>query len=191
MRAVPRLCELYPGICLTTEEKARKNLSQGSRRTYWKKKRKKKKTHTHKKKNKSKIINVKKTKPGTHVWRVPFIISIRHPRLACSIHYLNPAPTSGVFHSLFPSRTHVWRVPFIIATQHPCLTCSIQNTNPTENSQSARSTNSNCTSPITAANITNPMRTPPCNTRESQYEYYTKNTTHFWNYILRYYTLLL
>jgi len=25
---VPRLCEFYPGICLTTEEKARKNLSQ-------------------------------------------------------------------------------------------------------------------------------------------------------------------
>jgi hypothetical protein len=25
--AVPRLGELYPGICLTTEEKARKNLS--------------------------------------------------------------------------------------------------------------------------------------------------------------------
>jgi len=31
MRAMSRLCELYPGICLTTEEKARKNLSQGSR----------------------------------------------------------------------------------------------------------------------------------------------------------------
>jgi hypothetical protein len=29
--AVPRLGELDPGICLTTEEKARKNLSQGSR----------------------------------------------------------------------------------------------------------------------------------------------------------------
>ena len=29
--AVPRLGELYPGICLTTEEKARKNLSRGSR----------------------------------------------------------------------------------------------------------------------------------------------------------------
>jgi hypothetical protein len=27
--AVPSVCELYPGICLTTEEKARKNLSQG------------------------------------------------------------------------------------------------------------------------------------------------------------------
>jgi hypothetical protein len=26
---VPRLCEFYPGICLTTEEKARKTLSQG------------------------------------------------------------------------------------------------------------------------------------------------------------------
>jgi hypothetical protein len=25
---VPRLCEFYPGICLTTEEKARKNLCQ-------------------------------------------------------------------------------------------------------------------------------------------------------------------
>jgi hypothetical protein len=29
VRAVPRLCELYPGIWLTAEEKARKNLSQG------------------------------------------------------------------------------------------------------------------------------------------------------------------
>ena len=28
MRAVTRLCEFYPGICLTTEEKAQKNLSQ-------------------------------------------------------------------------------------------------------------------------------------------------------------------
>ena len=32
MRAVPRLCGFYPGICLTTEEKTRKTLSQGSRR---------------------------------------------------------------------------------------------------------------------------------------------------------------
>ena len=31
VRDVPRLGQLYPGICLTTEEKARKNLSQGSR----------------------------------------------------------------------------------------------------------------------------------------------------------------
>jgi hypothetical protein len=31
VRAVPSLGELYLGICLTTEEKARKNLSQGSR----------------------------------------------------------------------------------------------------------------------------------------------------------------
>ena len=28
---MPRLCELYPGICLTTEEKAWKNLSQGKK----------------------------------------------------------------------------------------------------------------------------------------------------------------
>ena len=31
MPAVPRLCKFYPGICLTTEEKARKNLSQGKK----------------------------------------------------------------------------------------------------------------------------------------------------------------
>jgi len=31
VRAVPRLCGFYPGICLTTEEKARKILSQSSR----------------------------------------------------------------------------------------------------------------------------------------------------------------
>jgi len=28
---VPRLCEFDPGICLTTEEKARKNLNQGKK----------------------------------------------------------------------------------------------------------------------------------------------------------------
>ena len=32
VRAVPRLCGFYPDICLTTEEEARKTLSQGSRR---------------------------------------------------------------------------------------------------------------------------------------------------------------
>ena len=31
MRAVPRLCKFYPGICLTTEEKARINLSRGKK----------------------------------------------------------------------------------------------------------------------------------------------------------------
>jgi len=31
-RSVLRLCELYPGICRTSEEKAQKNISQGSRR---------------------------------------------------------------------------------------------------------------------------------------------------------------
>jgi len=32
VRGVPRLCALYSGIFLTSEEKARKNLNQGSRR---------------------------------------------------------------------------------------------------------------------------------------------------------------
>jgi hypothetical protein len=32
VQVVPSLCEFYPGICLTTEEKAPKNLRQGTRR---------------------------------------------------------------------------------------------------------------------------------------------------------------
>ena len=28
---MPRLCEVYPGICLTNEEKARKTLSEGKK----------------------------------------------------------------------------------------------------------------------------------------------------------------
>jgi len=31
VQAVPRLWEFYPGICLTAEEKARKNLGQGKK----------------------------------------------------------------------------------------------------------------------------------------------------------------
>ena len=33
MQAVPRLCRFYPGICCTTEKKARKNFGQGSHNT--------------------------------------------------------------------------------------------------------------------------------------------------------------
>jgi hypothetical protein len=32
VRAVPHLCGVYPGICITTEEKVWKNLSKGSQR---------------------------------------------------------------------------------------------------------------------------------------------------------------
>jgi hypothetical protein len=38
MRTVLRLCEFYPGICLTTGEKARKNLSSGRKNLSWGKK---------------------------------------------------------------------------------------------------------------------------------------------------------
>jgi len=31
MRSVPRLCEFYPGICLTSGEKTRKNLGHGKK----------------------------------------------------------------------------------------------------------------------------------------------------------------
>jgi hypothetical protein len=31
---MPRICEVYPGICLATEEKTRKNLSQVSMKAF-------------------------------------------------------------------------------------------------------------------------------------------------------------
>jgi len=49
VQAVPCFCKFYPGICLTTEEKSQKNLSQGSRRVlvYILPKRTHYKTHTY------------------------------------------------------------------------------------------------------------------------------------------------
>jgi hypothetical protein len=49
VRAVPCLCKFYPGICLTNEEKARKNVRQGSQRVllYIIPKRTHHKTHTY------------------------------------------------------------------------------------------------------------------------------------------------
>ena len=88
VRAVPRLCKLYPGICLTTEEKARKNLSQGSRRMPVGTKTETKQT--------KKIINVNKTN-CPWCWRRPSMAdgvetlwSAMAPRLICSIQDSNP-----------------------------------------------------------------------------------------------------
>jgi hypothetical protein len=35
VQTAARLCEFYPGICLTTEEKARKNISQGKENLFF------------------------------------------------------------------------------------------------------------------------------------------------------------
>jgi hypothetical protein len=48
VRAVPRLCDDYPGIYLTTEEKARKNLSHGNTLHYKTINHTLQNTHTHK-----------------------------------------------------------------------------------------------------------------------------------------------
>ena len=74
-RAVPRLCDDYPGICLTTQEKAQKNLSQGKTLHI---------THTHiTKSSKTHIINhqhiTKSWKKTTH-----YKILINHPHITKS-----------------------------------------------------------------------------------------------------------
>jgi len=66
--AVPHLCEFYPGICLTTEEKAWKNLSQG------------KKNHSHVKKNLSEYsIHITKTPTHYKYHRLSLSLSLKPP----------------------------------------------------------------------------------------------------------------
>ena len=83
---MPRLCEFYPGICLITEEKARKNLSQG------------KKNLSQVKKNLSHgtVYILPKhphiTKPSqTHTLQNPHIHTHynKHTQLWCTIYFLN------------------------------------------------------------------------------------------------------
>jgi hypothetical protein len=70
VRAVPRVCELYPGICLTTEEKVRKNLSQGSRRMP--------------------VGTTKKNLAAGVLW------SMNTQALCCFVHFLGPCQTFKV-----------------------------------------------------------------------------------------------
>ena len=98
MRAEPRLGELYPGICLTTEEKARKNLSQGSRRVlvYILPKRTRYKTHTH-----------------THTLQNPHIRT--HTLQNPHIHTHTYTPTHTHPHITKPTHIH----PHITKPTHP------------------------------------------------------------------------
>ena len=66
---MPRLCEFYPGICLTIEEKARKNLSQGTVYILPKHPHITKPTHTHTHTHTHKHARAclhKHTRPHTH-----------------------------------------------------------------------------------------------------------------------------
>ena len=105
MRAVPRLCEFYPGICLTTEEKARKNLSQGSRRipSHYK-------THTHTLQNththykthitkqyKTTTVQIKtNTEQDTRKWNSPNIIKYPQYRVTLIYRKVAQLDRSGV-----------------------------------------------------------------------------------------------
>jgi hypothetical protein len=75
---VPRLCEFYPGICLTNEEKARKTLSQGKKNIS-----QGKKTLSQGKKNisqgKKNLSQVKKNLSQSTVYTLPEHLHITKP----------------------------------------------------------------------------------------------------------------
>jgi len=78
---VPRLCELHPGICLTTEEKAWENLSKGSRRVpvgAMKIHKHKINIHRHKNKN-TKITVLNRTKTIYTNGIKPEALGVRNP----------------------------------------------------------------------------------------------------------------
>ena len=84
MQALPRLCEFYPGICLTTEEKARKNLSQG------------KKNLSQVKKN---LSQVKKNLSQSTVYILP-----KHP------HFTKPSQTHTLQNPHIHTHTHLTHI---------------------------------------------------------------------------------
>jgi hypothetical protein len=81
VRAVPRLCEFYPGIHLTTEEKVRKILTQGKKNLSQVKKNLSQSTKT----------SVRVQKPQSTVYILP-----KHP------HITKPSQT----HITKPTHTH-------------------------------------------------------------------------------------
>ena len=103
---MPRLGELYPGICLTTEEKARKNLSQGSRRVlvYVLPKRTRYKTHTYTHPHITKPTHThphltEPTHTHPHITKPTHL----HPHLTKPTHYKNLVThSSGRLHTCFP-----------------------------------------------------------------------------------------
>jgi len=87
VRALPRLCDFYPGICLKNEEKARKNLGQGSRRipTHYKTY-----THTHTSKQYQTTTLQSKTnaEQDTLKWNAPN--TIRYPQYKATLMCISP-----------------------------------------------------------------------------------------------------
>jgi hypothetical protein len=76
VRAVPRLCEFYPGICLTTEEKARKNLSQD-------------------KKNLSQVNKNFQSEYSTHITKTPTHVSNKMQLYTIYVYLENALHVSG------------------------------------------------------------------------------------------------
>jgi len=117
---VPRLCKFYPSICLTTEEKAWKNLSQGSRRVlvYILPKRTHYKTHTYThphitkpshphitKQLKTTIVQVK-TNTAQDIPKLYSHNIIKHPQYKVNDTFIYKNITVTHFTSLYPQDLH-------------------------------------------------------------------------------------
>jgi len=116
VRAVPRLCEFYPGICLTTEEKARKNLSQG------------KKNLSHVKKNlshvKKNLSHVKKNL--SHITKTSFTVQKPQSQYKNLSHSTETSVTVQKPQSQYRNLSHITKtsvkVQYTYYQKHPHIT---------------------------------------------------------------------
>jgi hypothetical protein len=111
---VPRLCELYPGICLTSEEKARKNLSQGSRRMLIGKEYTEQSIHVNKTIKIHNLHNLKKYTTHTTIYRT--IKKNQKTSLHCNtlLHFttLHPTALHYTYRHFTPSHLHFTTLSF-------------------------------------------------------------------------------
>ena len=114
VRAMPRLCKFYPGICLTTEEKARKKLSQGSQRVLVYILQKRTHTHTHTSQKPHTYTHphiTKATHTHTHTSQKPHIHTpthnkshtYTHPHITKATHTHTHTSQNCAFHQLLPA----------------------------------------------------------------------------------------
>ena len=124
---MPRLCDAYPGICLTTEEKARKNLSQGSLRMPVGKEYTEQSIHVNKTIRIHNLQNYTKYTKHTTIYK-----TIKKPKehhYTATLHYTSPNYTSHTYRHFTPSHlhfttpsfglTHLHFLSFCFTTLHP------------------------------------------------------------------------
>jgi hypothetical protein len=108
---VPRLCEFYPGICLTTEEKARKNLSQG-----------KKNFRVRKTSVRVQCTYYQNTHTNTHITKPTQTHTLQNPHTHTHTHITKPTQTCTLQNQHIHTHTHKHTYTYTYIHTHTHIT---------------------------------------------------------------------